>query len=53
MMGEIVYYFNHSSHCRRYFFIGRSVSLFDKLVHVNDKVSILNDSLLTLFIDER
>lgn len=53
MVGEIVYSFNHSSHCRRYFFIGGLISLFGKLVHVNNNVSILTDLLLTLFFDER
>jgi len=53
MMGENFYYFNHSSHCRRYFFIGGLISLFGKLVHVNNSVSILTDLLLTLFFDER
>lgn len=53
MMGENFYYFNHSSHCRCYFFIGGLISLFGKLVHVNNNVSILTDLLLTLFFDER
>ena len=53
MAGENFYYFNHSSHCRRNLLIGGFASLFDKLVHVNDKVSILTYSLLTLFFDER
>ena len=52
-MGENFYYFNHSSHCRCYFFIGGLISLFGKLVHVNNNVSILTDLLLTLFFDER
>lgn len=53
MMGENFYYFYYSSHCRRYFFIGGLISLFGKLVHVNNSVSILTDLLLTLFFDER